>query len=701
MLLWASVMPIGELLDLRACDREPIHMPGSIQPHGVLLVVDQTNDLILQATANSARLIAFSGSVIGQTLEQVLGVSLTALLQRAEIVLLREPTFLGTVGPFGGGEEFTITAHRVDGGTIAELEPAARPETATRIFAKIRSITEHMDAASDLLETCAIAVREVRQITGYDRVLIYQFLLDSSGAVISEEKEEHLQSFLNHRFPEADIPKQARDLYRRNVIRVIPDVSYIPSPLLPALSPVTNQPLDMSNCVLRSVSPIHIRYLMNMGVGASMSISLLVHDKLWGLIACHNTTKRPVTYEAREACRHVGQILSHQIRASEETDRYRLAHEFGRTRAKITNALIDIDDLGDALLRLRAVLQEIVPSDGIAICCKETVATAGNAPAESFVRQLATWLRDRAIGVEPFATDCLSIEFPEAEAFASEASGLLAIILPGDDALMLMWFRVEQVEEINWAGNPHKPVEQVASRNALNPRQSFATWKETVRGRSRPWRAAEIETVREFAPRVAFVIQQKRVRQLNIRLAGLASTDSLTGLANRRSFDEHLQREWARAGRTHKPLALIILDLDFFKQYNDQYGHVAGDECLKLVAKALQEGRRVTDLAARIGGEEFSLLLPDAEIEGAMSVAETVRDRIERLQLPHAKSPMGVVTASFGAAAATAGRTRTTEDLVRAADRALYEAKRHGRNRLVQGPTLDEDNGKKVAVAAV
>jgi chemotaxis family two-component system sensor kinase Cph1 len=136
-------MPIGELLDLRACDREPIHMPGSIQPHGILLVVDQTSDLILLASTNSARLNEFSGSVIGQTLEKVLGVSLTALLQRADIVLLREPTFLGTVRPFGGGEELTITAHRVDSGTIVELEPAARPETATRIFAKIRSITEH------------------------------------------------------------------------------------------------------------------------------------------------------------------------------------------------------------------------------------------------------------------------------------------------------------------------------------------------------------------------------------------------------------------------------------------------------------------------------------------------------------------------------------------------------------------------------
>jgi len=432
-----------------------------------------------------------------------------------------------------------------------------------------------------------------------------------------------------------------------------------------------------------------------------MSVSLLVHDKLWGLIACHDALKRAVTYEARETCRHVGQILSHQIRASEEADGYRRAHELGRTRAKITNALIDIDNLGDAFVRLRAILQEIVPSNGIAICYGETVVTAGNAPAESFVRKLAVWLKSRPIGVDPFATDCLSEVFSESETFTSEASGLLASILPGEDAMMLMWFRAEEVEEINWAGNPHKPVELGVSPNTLSPRQSFATWKETVRGRSRPWQAAEIETVGEFGPRVAFVLQQKRIGQLNrlleasnVRLEGLASTDSLTGLANRRSFDEHLQREWARAGRIKKPLALIILDLDFFKQYNDQYGHVAGDECLKLVAKASQEGRRATDLAARIGGEEFSVLLPDGAIEGAVTVAETIRARIQRLQLPHAKSPMGVVTASFGVAAATADRTQTTDDLVRAADRALYEAKRQGRNLVVQGPTLGEDFGR-------
>jgi diguanylate cyclase (GGDEF)-like protein len=691
-------MAVAELTDLRVCDREPIHIPGSIQPYGVLLVVDPTNDLILQATANSERLVTFHGSVIGCTLEKVLGISLAALVQRADIVLLGEPTFLGVVRPFGECGELTITAHRVDGAVIVELEPAAPVETAARTLAKLRSITERIGGASDLLEACTLAAWEVRQITGYDRVLIYQFLQDGSGAVISEEKDAQLPPFLNHHFPEADIPKQARDLYRRNVIRTIPDVSYIPSPLLPVLSPLTKQPLDMSNCVLRSVAPVHIRYLVNMGVGASMSVSLLPHDKLWGLIACHNKTSRPITYEARETCRHVGQIISQQIRAHQEADGYRIARELSGARDKVMRALMDAADPGGALLCLSAASEEVVPSDGIAICWNDTVITAGDTPSESLVRQLATWLKSRPIGTAPFATDRLSAEFPGAAPFTFEASGLLAVVLPGDDALTLMWFRREQVQEIAWAGNPNKPVVFGGSPNELNPRESFATWKETVRGRSRPWEAVEIESVREFGPSVAFVLQQKRVRELNIlledtnkRLAGLALTDGLTGVANRRSFDECLQREWARTVRTHKPLALIILDLDFFKQYNDQYGHIMGDECLKRVAKALQIGRRAADLEARIGGEEFSLLLPETEIEGAMSIAETVRAYIQRLRLAHAKSPLGVVTASFGVATATAGRTKTIEDLVRAADGALYEAKKQGRNRVARGSTLDVD----------
>ena len=171
----------------------------------------------------------------------------------------------------------------------------------------------------------------------------------------------------------------------------------------------------------------------------------------------------------------------------------------------------------------------------------------------------------------------------------------------------------------------------------------------------------------------------------NERLGVLASQDGLTGIANRRTFDERLPIEWARASRARQPLALLILDVDFFKQYNDHYGHAMGDACLKMVANVLREKRRAADLAARIGGEEFAVLLPNIDMEGAMSVAETIRARIEALRLPHTKSPLGVVTASVGVAVAAADRTETVQALMATADKALYKAKTSGRNRAELG----------------
>jgi chemotaxis family two-component system sensor kinase Cph1 len=684
--------------DLGACDREPLHVPGSIQPHGLLLAVDPAADLIVQAAGDARALLArgdlASGdSLLGLTMEKVLGVSLSGLIQGTTATLLRDPIYLGAVGPFGDRGALAVTAHQTQGVAIVEAQlrvPTTSAGSVATTLANIRYITERVGGAHDLLEACVLATGEIHRITGYDRVMVYQFLPDGSGSVIAEQRSEHLSPYLNHRFPAGDIPQQARELYRRSTIRIIPDVAYVPAPLVPALSPATLQPLDMSSCILRSVSPVHVRYLKNMGVGASMSVSLLSRDKLWGLIACHNTTPRIVPYEAQEACRHVGQILSQKIVAHQEAERHRVGHDLDVAQQNVLGQLARSADPGSAILTLPSAIQSMAPSDGAAVIWKDVVATAGRGPTETQIRKVAGWLADRKSDADYLATDRLSQEYPDAQAFAKEASGLLSIILPGDDPAVLMWFRSEEVQEINWAGNPYEQLEQ-GPLGSLNPRKSFDLWRETVREQSRPWDQAEIESVRGFVPPAAFILQQKRVRELNQtlyeaneKLAALASTDGLTGIANRRAFNDRVLVEWARAGRSRKSLSLVILDLDFFKQYNDHYGHVMGDECLKQVARVLQDRGRSADLVARIGGEEFSLLLPDTDIEGAMLVAETARSHIEGLRLEHAKSPVGVVTASFGVATATDLSTETLRDLMQAADKALYEAKAGGRNRVVR-----------------
>jgi two-component system, chemotaxis family, sensor kinase Cph1 len=684
-----SKLALPKALDLVACDQEPIHVPSSIQPHGMLLVVDLTSDIVLQAASDATLTTDPRFALPGRSVREILGISLSDLVQQAETTLRLEPVYLGTVGPFDERGKLTITAHCVQGLAVVEAEPAFKPASAAATLASIRSITELVGGAFDLIEACKLAASELQRIIGYDRVMIYQFLPDGTGSVIAEKKGDGLSSLLNHRYPASDIPKQARELYIRNLIRTIPNVGYTPTALMPRLSSPTNLPLDMSHCVLRGISPVHIRYLKNMGVGASMSVSLLPRGNLWGLIACHNTTAKLIPYEAREGCRHVGQILSQQIRAHEDADSHTIAVELGAARDRVMQVLDNSDDPYAALLGLCPTLQQIVLSHGVAVCRKDTVVTAGAVPSEAQVSRLAKWLRKRLSGIDLFLTHCLPEEYAEAGAFASVASGLLSILLPGDNPLLFMWFRAEQIEEINWAGNPHEALESGSSLGALNPRKSFTTWRETVRGSARPWTSVEIESAQTFRLRVALNLQLHKAHELNQllheaneRLATLALTDGLTGVANRRAFDERLKTEWARATRIGNSLALITLDVDFFKQYNDHFGHPIGDQCLRQVAHAL-ERERAADFAARIGGEEFSLLLPDTDIRAALAIAETVRSRIERLHIAHPKSPLAIVTASFGVAVATPGQVGSPEDLSRAADHALYQAKRSGRNRVV------------------
>lgn len=691
----AATTSAEQARNLAACAREPIHVPGAIQPHGILLVLDPDSDGIIQAAGDAAAVVGFDGPMAGATMQAVFGVSLGNLMRQSGIAVRSQPTYIGTLHASGGRGDLTLLAHWAHRVAVVEALPAGPSATAAATLADIRSITELIGEATDVLEACRRAAGEIGRITGYDRIMVYRFLPDGSGAVIAEVKHSDLTPFLNHRYPESDIPAQARELYRRSAIRVIPDVGYTPAPLNPPHDP----PLDMSHCILRSVSPVHIQYLKNMGVSASMSVSLLPRGQLWGLIACHNTTPAQVPYEAQETCRHVGQILSQLIAARNDTDAERIAHSFAEARDSVLHDLAVRDEAG-AVFTVCPGLKTIAGSDGVAVADGPTsatkrVAAAGHVPDEARVRRLAQWLEPQLASAEYFVTDHLAEDWPEAADIATGFGGLLATRLPGDDPVVLMWFRVEQAQEVMWAGNPHQPLDPAAGPGNLNPRASFATWVEKVTGRSRPWEFADISSMRALRPSAAFILQQQRVRELNRllgeanrHLADLASTDGLTGIPNRRAFDERLRKEWARAARSGRPLGLIILDLDFFKQYNDHFGHPAGDACLKRIARLLDDNRRATDLAARVGGEEFALLLPETDPDGALKVAEATRASIEQLGIDHPKSPHpktagGVMTASLGVACLEAGKADTGHDLMKLADRALYEAKRQGRNRAV------------------
>jgi two-component system, chemotaxis family, sensor kinase Cph1 len=503
-------------IDVSECEREPIHVPGAIQPHGVLLVSDIGAFRILQVAGDTDRILGHSiGTIRNHTIAEVLGSHAATLVASAQVT--SQPVYLGSIAV--AGAKLCLTAHDRDGVRILEIEPSSPlPQSTAEVLAQVRKTAALFDRALDHTELLQSAAREARGLTGFDRVMIYRFLRDGSGSVAAEDRADALWPFLNHRYPASDIPMQARELYLRNLIRVIPDVSYTPAPLIPPLNPATKAPLDMSECTLRSVSPIHVQYLKNMNVAASMSVSIVVDGALWGLVAFHHMAPKLVPYELREMCKHLGEILSQQIKARENAEAHRQMLYLAPRREKLLDILSNAGAIDLALLEHLPELGSVLPADGAAVVFGDRGGATHRAPSQTQVRELVGWLLDTArCGV--FETTSLVRHYAPAAAYAREASGLLAAVVSGEEPLVLLWFRAEQLETINWAGNPHKPGEPGTDIGALNPRKSFETWKETVHNQSKPWSAAEVDAARKLGRSIFELVQKQKLVELNAQLS--------------------------------------------------------------------------------------------------------------------------------------------------------------------------------------
>ncbi|BAU62866.1 Multi-sensor Signal Transduction Histidine Kinase [Stanieria sp. NIES-3757] len=316
-----SNFPTAETLNLTNCDREPIHIPGSIQPHGILIALNPSDLTIIQLSNNTEALLGYQPQdLLEKNLSQLLNPQQVKTIQKC-----LEADF-NQVNPLKleiQQQHFNGIVHRsLDKTIILELEPTDST-TELDFFSFHNLIKKPLDKiqnASNLTTLSQIIVQEIKRITGFDRVMIYRFNSEDAGKVIAEAKAAELTPYLGLYYPSSDIPKQARELYFFNLLRIIPDANYQPAQLTPLLNPITNAPLDLSLSVLRSVSPIHVEYLNNMGVTASMSISLLKDRQLWGLIACHHSTPKYISYETRTICEFLGQIMSLELTAKENVE---------------------------------------------------------------------------------------------------------------------------------------------------------------------------------------------------------------------------------------------------------------------------------------------------------------------------------------------------------------------------------------------
>ena len=526
----------GFQVDLSNCAREPIHIPGAIQPHGVLLVLREPDLQILQVSENS-------GALLGVHPGALLGTPLHASFGEAQVAELRgvldgdlqaaNPLRL-TTHPDTEPHHWDGILHRTAAGLVLELEPAtAEDPRSVSVFVRVRQSLARLQEARTLPALCDAMAEEVRRVTGLDRVTVYRFDAEWNGEVIAEARDPEMDSFLGLHFPATDIPQQARELYRRNWLRLIANVDYRPAAILPPLSPVTDGPLDMSGSVLRSVSPIHLEYLRNMRVGASMSISLLREGELWGLIACHHATPRHIPYEVRIACEFLGQAFSVQLGAvAEDEDRMRSV-QITAAGAALLDRMAGAEDWVRVLSDEQSGLLELVGARGAAIRWGGEWVRVGNTPGPDELTTLARWLG--TLPGEVIHTDRLPELFPDLSTLADRASGVLAVALRPQAGDYLIWFRPEVVQTVNWAGNPEKAVQGDGDGGQLHPRASFEAWRETVRGRSLPWQPAEVRAAAELRGRILDVVVRgaDRLAALNDELRrSNEELDSFTYIAS-------------------------------------------------------------------------------------------------------------------------------------------------------------------------
>jgi two-component system, chemotaxis family, sensor kinase Cph1 len=502
-------------LTLTNCDREPIHIPGAIQSHGMLLTFSEADFIVLQISQNAAEFLGDRpAAFLGQPLSRLMDESQLAIIQGCMNADFENVNPLRlSLQVNGKSTGFEGVVHRTDGVIVLELERPIPDRQAVSFFdfyKFVKTPIGRIQNTQTLGELSQQTVKTIATLTGFDRVMLYRFDPDGSGHVIAEQKTDRADSFLGLHYPASDIPKQARAIYRLNLLRIIPDAGYEPVPLAPPLNPVTGAPLDLSLSVLRSVSPLHAEYLQNMGVRASMSISLLQGQQLWGLIACHHYTPKELSYETRTICEFLGQVISFEVGAKADAEDLDYKLQLQTTQARLVNAISHCQTLRDGCTQNPDDLTALVGATGVVFCERHQIDCFGATPPPETIADLITWVDDRMGEDAIYSTDILTNDYPVLAPHKNVASGLLALRISRMQHTYLLWFRPEVIQTIDWGGEPTKPVEiDTDNRLRMSPRKSFALWKETVQLKSLPWKACEIEASLELRSRIIGIVLQK------------------------------------------------------------------------------------------------------------------------------------------------------------------------------------------------
>ena len=489
-------------VDLSTCDHEPIHLIGAVQPHGALLAVRATDWGIDYASENCADFVGAPPEVVlGMSLAELIGEAnasrLSAFpLQPSTPELLR-PWFFGFETAAGNALRVECLPHRNHDHIILEFlhpEPAPAPVWEDEILR--RGIISELVKPDALAELADISAEIIRNVTGFDRVMIYRFAEDKHGEVIAESTVRS-DSFLGLHYPASDIPDPARRHFTLNVMRSIPDINSERVAIVNRSGQVADaeaaRPLDLTFSKLRAVAPVHVEYLNNMGVQASLSISLITNDRLWGLIACHHYDTRLLSSSRLRFAELLGSTISALLQSIENTNQLRRSIATEKTAFKIEQQARSGAPLRELIVNQATVLMQLMNAEGLLLSLAGNVTTAGTVPAHGLnFQKLRAQLVD-GVATTSHLSDLIDMDDDQMQT----AAGAAFLELSNDGTDYLVFLRKHFEQTIRWAGKPDK----IETRNEdgvtrLSPRGSFALWREERRGQSRPFDALDRDALR-------------------------------------------------------------------------------------------------------------------------------------------------------------------------------------------------------------
>lgn len=486
--------------DSEFCGSIPIHIINTIQDYGVLLVLDRNTLIIEQLSENAGEMFGTPFKALaGKNVQNVIG---ETAFRELQLCVEKGNGKYSTAWELDGKRYFTLL-HIKETMVILEIEnqPAEGTESSfSSLYQSLRDTVSKIESATDIQDVCTVAATELKRISGFDKIMIYAFDRDWNGNVLAEAMEPDMETYLGFTFPASDIPKPARDMYHKNPYRFIPNREFKPVRLYPVINPVTNSFLDMSECNLRGVAAVHVEYLKNMQVTASMSVRLIKDGALWGLIACHHKTARRIDNQLCTVLEFLSTVISSRISLLHHQKFIDLSTRLNSLYTQLIENIYQSKNLLKSLLHEKPHVMDLFDAQGVVATYKGKTLSAGETPNASELEDLVLWLHLKQLR-KVFYTDSLSGIFEIASEYQDIASGMLVIPIQSAQDEYVILFRKEFIRTTNWGGNPEERIFFDKDPKIYHPRHSFKLWQEHVKGFSKPWLQEEVmaaENLRSF-----------------------------------------------------------------------------------------------------------------------------------------------------------------------------------------------------------